>query len=92
MKFREEHKVAIDAEQDRPHGPELEPIDRGYIGRDVVVSKSKATPEKQSAAANHPELQQLKQQHLEEQAQQQSQRTSSCQGHDHHHDHDHKLN
>jgi hypothetical protein len=41
VKFREEHMTAIEAGQDNPHGPELEPIDRGFIGQDVTVISSK---------------------------------------------------
>jgi hypothetical protein len=48
VRFTEENKTAIEAEQGKsPFGPELEPIDRGYIGRDVKInhSKTKKSPE-----------------------------------------------
>ena len=41
VSFTEEHHTTIAAGQSSPHGPELEPIDPSYVGRDVVVNKVK---------------------------------------------------
>lgn len=40
--FKEEHHVTIEAGQANQHGPELEPIDRGFIGKDVHVEVTKS--------------------------------------------------
>lgn len=51
VRFTEENKTAIEAEQGKsPFGPELEPIDRGYIGRDVKINHSKT---KKSSENSH---------------------------------------
>lgn len=41
MKFKPEHQVAIQAGQDLPHGPEITPIDRSYVGEEVIIEKYK---------------------------------------------------
>ena len=50
VRFTEENKTAIEAEQGKsPFGPELEPIDRGYIGRDVKINHSKTKKSSENA-------------------------------------------
>lgn len=41
VKLQPEHHVTIEHGQDNPNGPELEPVDQSYIGRNVVINKSK---------------------------------------------------
>jgi hypothetical protein len=36
----EDHHETIAAGQHLQHGPELEPIDRSFVGKDVVINKS----------------------------------------------------
>jgi len=48
--LRSEHLVAIEAEQENPHGPELEPIDPSFVGREVKINTTISTKEKQIEA------------------------------------------
>eukprot|EP00981_Chlorochromonas_danica_P005787 scaffold1190_cov187-Ochromonas_danica.AAC.19 len=36
VSLKPEHKLTIEAEQDRKHGPELTPIDPSFLGQQVV--------------------------------------------------------
>lgn len=41
VKLRAEHQETIAAGQSLPHGPELETIDPSYVGRSVIINKTK---------------------------------------------------
>eukprot|EP01041_Mallomonas_annulata_P011862 gene11862-24855_t len=39
VKLSNEHQVTVEAGQDSPHGPELEPIDTSVIGKPITIQK-----------------------------------------------------
>ena len=43
-----EHKVTVEENQHKPHGPALEVVDRSYIGKPVKVEQVKAVRKKKS--------------------------------------------